>query len=94
MDLEKYLRDNYKTVEQLDGGGYYCEDSHHNALYIPADYDGDMKMLSYLPGDGGYPDGRMLRELPRDIIFSCIPLSTGQSSSDSAVLSSPSTPSM
>ena len=63
MDLEKYLRDNYKTVEQLDGGGYYCEDSHHNALYIPADYDGDMKMLSYLPGDGGYPDGRMLREL-------------------------------
>ncbi len=62
MDLEQYLRDNYRTVNQLDSGGYYCEDASHNALYIPADYDGNMDMLAYLPGDGGYPDADMLRQ--------------------------------
>jgi hypothetical protein len=62
MDLEQYLKANYSTVNQLDNGGYYCEDAAHNALYIPANYEGNMDMLAYLPGDGGYPDADMLRQ--------------------------------
>ena len=62
MDIEQYLRDNYRTVQELDNGGFYCEDANHNGLYIPADYNGNMGMLAYLPGAGGYPDGAALRE--------------------------------
>jgi len=62
MDIEQYLRDNYRTVQELDNGGFYCEDANHNGLYIPADYNGNMGMLAYLPGSGGYPDGAALRE--------------------------------
>ncbi len=68
-NLEEYLNANYNTVEALDGGGYYCEDSHHNGLYIPANYEGSVSMLGYLPGDGGpaggYHDADMLREIIR-----------------------------
>ena len=68
-NLEEYLNANYSTVEALDGGGYYCEDSHHNGLYIPANYEGSVSMLGYLPGDGGsaggYHDADMLREIIR-----------------------------
>ena len=68
-NLEEFLNANYSTVEALDVGGYYCEDSHHNGLYIPANYEGSVSMLGYLPGDGGsaggYHDADMLREIIR-----------------------------
>ncbi len=63
MDIEQYLKENYRTVQVLDNGGYYCEDASRNALYIPPNYNGNMGMLSYLPGAGGsYNDAAMLRD--------------------------------
>ena len=51
--LEAYLNKTYSKVQKLDNGGYYCFDSNGDRLYIPANYNGSMGMMSYIPGAGG-----------------------------------------
>lgn len=64
MDIYSYLQQNYKKVEQLKGGGYFCTDREGNNLYVPANYNGNMGMVAYLPGDGGsYNDARVWRDI-------------------------------
>jgi hypothetical protein len=52
--IESYLRENYRTVEELDNG-WYCRNGggDYNAVYVPKNCDGNMAMVSYFPGSGG-----------------------------------------
>ena len=52
-NLESYLKKTYSKVEKLDNGAYYCYDSNGDRLYVPANYNGSMGMMSYIPGAGG-----------------------------------------
>ena len=54
MSLQNWLESgNFKKVQQLSNGGYYCKDTKGNEFYFPPNCSGNMSMVSFLPGDGG-----------------------------------------
>ncbi len=63
MSLVDQLKSVYGNVKQLSNGGYYAYNRRGDRLYVPPNYNGNISLLSYLPGTGGEdPDANVLKQ--------------------------------
>jgi len=53
MSLVDQLKKYYGSVKKLKNGGYLASNRNGDQLYVPANYNGNLSIVSYLPGTGG-----------------------------------------